>query len=346
MKIVNFKRALVLAAVVFGIADRRDAGADIINEGSGATLRYGYGPMAGGIDANTTHLWRFDEPTGTLADSTTVAATAIPLQFSATTAQQDSILFSPGGAGNSTRRIDTNTSSSANQNIIRAFAEVGEPSSADNLTAAQYNSFFGADGSFTLDFLVRPDFNPGSTPSVSAGMRIFSQEGGDASEPNLFSLTWLGTNQLQLAVSPAGIDFNIPTTGANGFTASGQWFHVGIAYNGNAGAADNTSFYWTLIDGPATVLAQATTAANLAGTYTLAADPATLGNDPGPEWNIGNRPAGNRSFQGALDEFRMSNVARGSGDFIFAIPEPSSFLLLSMAGIGLVGFAARKLMFI
>jgi hypothetical protein len=296
--------------------------ADIIREGSDTTLRYGYGPTAGGLDANTTHLWRFDEPTGTLADSTTVTATAIPLQFAATTAEQPSVLFSPGGAGNSARRIDINTGSGANQNIMRAFADINEASSAnsaDNLSAEQYNSFFGADGSFTLDFLIRPDFNPGSTPSVSAGMRIFSQEGGHSTEPNFFSLTWLGTNQLQLAVVPAGIDFNIPLSGDNAFTASGQWFHVGISYNGDAGATDNTNFYWTLVDGPATALALATEEANLAGSYTLANDPPTVETgQTAPEWNFGNRPSGNRSFVGAFDEFRISNVARDESDFIFA----------------------------
>jgi hypothetical protein len=312
--------AIVLAVAVFHIADNKARG-DIISEGSGATLRYGYGTTAGGLDANTTHLWRLDEPTGTIGDFTTVTATAIPLQYSATTAEQPSILFSTGGATNSARRIDTNTSSGAGANIIRAFADIVESSTADNsdnLTPAQYNSFFGANGAFTIDFLIRPDFNPGSTPNLSAGLRIFSQEGNHAAtEPNYFSLTWLGTNQLQLSTTPGSLNLDIPLTGANAFTATGQWFHVGISYNGDAGMANNTSFYWTLVDGPSTPLAIATTVANLAGTYTLSDDPTTVTSGPGPEWNIGNRPSGNRSFQGALDEFRMSNVARGAGDFIF-----------------------------
>jgi hypothetical protein len=309
--------------------------AAIISQGSGANLRYGYGTTAGGLDANTTHLWRLDESSVPFADSTTVVATAIPLQFMGTGVNQVvSVLQAPGGEPNNGRQIDTNFASSANQNIIRAFAQASDAS--DNMTAAQYNSFFGASGAFTLDFLMRADFGGAPTTEV----RIISGEGSDGSEPNLFSLLWLTSNKLQLTASPGGVEADIPTTGAHALAAS-SWYHVAFAYDGNEGVAGNLKFYWTLVDGPETALAAATTEANLAGSYTFASDPMTVSSDPGPEWSIGNRPAGGRSFDGQLDEIRISNVARGAGEFIF-VPEPSSFTLLGLVVFAFIGSARRN----
>jgi hypothetical protein len=291
--------------------------AAIRSEGTGETLRYGYGETAGGLDANTTHLWRFDDDTSPLADSTTVGATAIPLEYvGGGVGQIDSILKATDGAPNSARQIDNNSGSSAGANIIRALpSATTEPSSDDNLSADQYNSFFGADGAFTIDFLMRSDIT-GELPTTD--IRIFSQEGNDLdTEPNLFSLLWLsGTTTLELVAVPGEVEVAMPTTGDHAYAAS-TWYHVAFAYDGNEGVADNTKFYFTKVDGPDTALAHATEEANLAGTYTFASDPMTITSGPGPEWNIGNRPNGNRAFDGVLDEFRISNVARGADEFIF-----------------------------
>jgi hypothetical protein len=92
-----------------------------------------------------------------------------------------------------------------------------------------------------------------------------------------------------------------------------DWFHVAVAYNGNAGAPDNTRFYWTrLIPGVAR--------ANAIGTGSLTADfdSATMQGD----FSIGNEARdtnGNTgAFIGSIDEVRISSIARTMDDFLFS----------------------------
>jgi len=47
-------------------------------------------------------------------------------------------------------------------------------------------------------------------------------------------------------------------------------------------------------------------------------------------------------YQGLLDEFRISRGALDAGDFLQAVPEPGSFMLLTVAGVGLLLLRRRK----
>jgi hypothetical protein len=137
------KVAVMFATAICGGVVGREIRAAIIHEGSGASLRYGYGATAGGIDANTVHLWHMDEPSSPVVDFSG-HVNAFDLAGSSGTAQQTSILNATGATGsaiNSTRRIGTSTG--GNRYLA---AKTAASNSTDNITADQYNALFGADG--------------------------------------------------------------------------------------------------------------------------------------------------------------------------------------------------------
>jgi hypothetical protein len=337
MRFENYARPGRIAAVVLALCvAANSAKAAIISEGSGATLRYGYGATAGGIDANTAHLWHFDEAAAPFGDSTTIVGNGVSLPSINGTSQVGSILEVGGGAVNKARNF-TATSHRISIGVAT--------DTTDNMTGPQYNSFFGPNGQTSVDFLIRPNFAPSATPTVgTAGMRIMASEGNDGTEPHWISVRWnpdnasgggAPANKLVFELVPGSVTVDIPLSGTNGFTAANQWFHVAFVYDGNEGASNNLKFYWTRVDGPDTALALATSEANLVATTTFGAvgDPFLVTTEPaGPELTFGNRPTGSRAFSGAIDQMRISNVERGAGEFIF-VPEPSSFVLCWLAGI-------------
>jgi hypothetical protein len=220
----------------------------------------------------------------------------------------------------------------------------------------------GADGAFTMEAVIR--FNPNvydptsnafrtaaptAAPGTNAGqypMEIISGE-GDSNGRRLFQfridqIGFGGANtvgpstgntqpRLEFAnlrgiVSNQGIVVNLPTTGQDAINNT-DWFHVAIAYNGAQGTADNIAFYWTKLD-------ESYTEAHLLATAQLNLDPVegltgfALGNETR---DVGTGAGEGESFPGWIDEVRISDIARGPGQFIF-IPEPASALALLMLG--------------
>lgn len=108
----------------------------------------------------------------------------------------------------------------------------------------------------------------------------------------------------------------LPLTGPNAVEA-GQWFHVAASYNGNEGTPNNLSLYWTKIEA-------SRTQADLLIQRQLDTD-LPIGQVDFAIGNIGRNPS-SANFLGVIDEIRISEVARGSGDFIF-VPEPCASLL-------------------
>ena len=193
-----------------------------------------------------------------------------------------------------------------------------------------------------MDFLIRLDFAPTALQTTSGGLRILSQEGGNGTEPNIIALVLraVGTdNVLQFQGFGSGnVNLVIPTTGTNGFLASGDWFHAAFAYNGDETSSDNVSLYWTKVNG----VADATSVANLIGTATVTSDVPTVLSGPGPEFNFGTITS-NKALPGAIDEFRISNIGRTADQFIF-VPEPSSIMLatISLIGMGLIRMRSKQ----
>lgn len=315
----------------------RDASASIINEGSGATLHYGYGATAGGLDANTSHYWSLDEAGTPFADAGSVVD-LIPMASQTTTASVSSILFSAGGATNNARRIGT-TGTGANR--ITAFANTTN-TLADNLSVAQANSFFGSNGAMTVDLLIRPDFSLSDT--IGSVMRIINQENDEVNPQNLFLGYDANANAaghlIEFGVGGPTLKMAVPTTGDHALV-SGAWYHFAATYNGNESGTNNVKFYWTRVNGPS----DTTTAANLVSTDTFTADPSIL--TLRPEFTFGNETNGtiNKSFFGAFDEIRISSIDRdpsGTGAGFIFVPEPSSIVLIGISLMGLASVAGRR----
>ena len=175
----------------------------------------------------------------------------------------------------------------------------------------------GANGEFTIEAMVNL-----TTISNGNEQQIITKYGGDGT----FQFRIAG-GDLSFVKVDGGIQnlaTAIPTTGDDAFVAN-EWFHLAVAYNGSENTADNLKLYWTKVDA-------SRTEANEIFSGNLTAD--LEAGDSGTY--MSERPGGDgEEVAGLMDEMRISNIARGSGDMMFAIPEPSTFALvaLSMAGL-------------
>jgi hypothetical protein len=250
-------------------------------------------------DPDTLHLWHFDEGSGgSLAYDAVAGGIPVSKQSGATLGNAGFTGF--GKAGNT---------SAASNAILRS--SVNSP----GLIPAPV----GAGGAFTYEALINV-----SRIDVSQQIFAMDQNGGLSSRPFWFRIVNGVLNVKDIANGPIDYNAAIPTTGVDAFVAN-EWFHVAVTYDGNDNVADNLKFYWTRVD-------DSRTEANLIGT-TTAVDLSTTAT---AVYGIGNafRTVGSgvtSNLEGSIDEVRLSGVARGADQFIFAVPEPASF------ATGLVG---------
>ena len=86
----------------------------------------------------------------------------------------------------------------------------------------------------------------------------------------------------------------------------------------------------------------ANTVATSVGTGTLVNDLAATAADFAIGAEARNSSGNTGQFLGLIDEVRISGVARGPGDFIFAVPEASAFWLAAFSMVSSwVGFRRR-----
>lgn len=257
------------------------------------------------VDSDTLHLWHFDLDQGATA---TTAPDAV----------------SPGGVGVSNQSGSTwgntsfpgfdragNTGAAANS-IIRSSA------TAANLQPAQV----GAGGAFTYEAII-------STTTMSGNQTIFAMDAN--ANANRIHLFRFNNNNLQffnlLEGATASYSTPIPTTGVDAYVAN-EWFHVAVTYDGTANTAGNLKLYWTRVDA-------SRTEANLIGSHQMVNDLSTTAE---AVFGIGNdfrtTGSGNVSnLEGSIDEVRLSGIARGADQMLFAIPEPSTALLGALGGL-------------
>lgn len=290
MKKVLFQLALLMAAMAASVP-------------CGAALRLPYRP-----DAQTLHLWHFDDPANapTIADA--VASNAIPLTVSGTPAGSatNAALGVPSfsGLGNSLQILDKN-----------AFAKGGVFTN----TASFANPETGA---FTFEAIVKFDVNPLGS---SNNMQIICGDSNSA----LTNRGW------QFRINTKGeMEFNIlsgsdsdnckkaplPNSGPDA-AVPGKWYHIAVTCTGDNPAGHTPAniliFYWTLLDKNRT---RASQLAQFFLTRPLNGDPIgkTL-----PSLGIGgncrlvNGPANSEGLIGAIDEVRISNVARQPNEMAF-----------------------------
>ena len=123
---------------------------------------------------------------------------------------------------------------------------------------------------------------------------------------------------------PNGSTLFTTTSGLIPTLTTTDWYHFAVTFDGNNAGGSPLKFYWTKVDPNAPQ-------ANLVQTFSSTATGAYA---VGGSFQVGHW--GGQNFDGQVDEFRISNVARGSGDFIFAVPEPTTTLSILLGAAGLL----------
>jgi len=185
------------------------------------------------------------------------------------------------------------------------------------ISSVPQSALQGADGAFTYEALVK-------LSGIGSEQTILAHD-GTATRGFLFRIQ---NGQLSFYTGSGSVTATIPTAGSNAF-AAGQWFHVAVTYDGLEGVSDNLRFYWTAL-----ATTPRPTAANLAGTATLAADlPGGVMNPLG----VGTTTRSPYRFElaGLIDEVGISGHARTAEELANFGPPPSPVEVVDADGDGL-----------
>jgi hypothetical protein len=252
------------------------------------------------VDGNTLQLWHLDDPSGQ-ATANSAGSLAIYNWGDVGTLGGASL------AGLSTAYQSSTTANSDMQ-------------SSGNISWGA-GSMMGTDGAFTWDMALRPD----EAANSGAGTQMLMQHGGNQMQLKLnydgsgdVHLTmWDGVNSATLFYQ----QLDTATLGGNEYAAN-EWFHLGVTYDGTSAG----KVYWTKLG------AGYTGTANELASFSMS--------DMVPADNYlgigGIANLGGSVFNGAIDEIRISDIARDSNEFL-AIPEPATLGLLMSAGIVILG---------
>ncbi len=276
------------------------------------------------VDANTPHLYHFSEAAG-VSLSANAGSLGLKVQtFDASPVPGSAVTTVLGAAGPSgfgnAADFGTNIDYLAGFDANNTGAFQTDQSATVLSPDAVAMSTLGINGTnpFTLEAMVKFSADPTSNHEIictdsSAGTRGFqfritntAPTGGTAGKYLEFNLIGVAGAQRKALIPTLALDK------VNGYAAN-TWFHVAFVYTGTT-----CQFYWTKVDPTVTAphaLAPLdnSNAAGSALTITAAAatitGPLIFGNE--------NRAAAAEGLRGAIDEVRISNVARAAGDFVF-----------------------------
>jgi len=195
-------------------------------------------------------------------------------------------------------------------------------------------------GAFTYEALVRPDFDPNTTDGNS-NMEIISMD-DEGGRPFQFKFRSRGSNDVPLVLEFINIEGTageehltapVPTAGPHQIVAS-TWYHAAVTFNGNTNDPNNLKVYWTALGSGATSANPlVVTNESLGGTGM-----AGLITTPDGDFCVGNeaRSASSEALLGALDEVRISRVARAADQFLLSEPRPEITSITVNQGAGQV----------
>jgi hypothetical protein len=309
---------------------------------SQAGLQVPYAP-----DADTLHLWHFDDPTNGPTPADFVSATDAVVSASITLTNFGSGATSSGAAPGTppytniflrSQAANANLGGSLNilaggglgANAGKAYAWCGTTNNIGGYLADTSSFKNNSSGAFTFEALLYvqgPVFATtngteweilcGDSQGENGGRSWqFRMQPGATPSLNLNFITATGGTSPNL--SPL-----LPTSGPDALSVS-NWYHVAVTYTGNTPTNGDTacvvSFYWTYFDA-------GRTNADLLASFTNAAW-GTLGGGPIPA--VGgsarrNNGVGNSGgFEGLIDEVRVSDIARSPSQMAFVSGGPQN----------------------
>ena len=264
------------------------------------------------LDEHTLHLWHLDEKKPPFVDAAIRGTSLEGLQNGAVPG-----LASLPGLKNAVS-FKLNVGGTPGLSDLRGAILTAKPNlltgPGDNVNSDF--RYFGQDGAFTYEMVVKLDLLPKDAASVA--LALLTMEGDD--EDRIFNFRieregFLAFFPLPHGAAVGGGVATIPTTGPHAVDTT-SWFHVAVTYDGNSGATNNLKLYWTRLGNGAT-------AANCIGSGALSSDfngntgDLAIGNEA--RSFLGNSEA--EPFPGLIDEVRISGVARHPSDFFFVAPK-------------------------
>ena len=261
-------------------------------------------------DANTLFLLHFDEAAGgtVTANAGIKGGNFYSCNLSAASATPPTVTTMLGAAGYVNGATDFHNCAvnpttgylfGYDFNNSGAYQGEGTAPAADALAMTNLNIGNGGQSPFTIEALIQP-------ATIAGNQEIICTDSSGGSRAFQFRIS-AGALQFAFITGGQAITVPIPTTGPQAFVA-GAWYHVAVTYNGTI-----ATLYWTKLD-PANGAANAlgTQALTLGASSGAVVGPLCIGNE--------NRGAAGEQFMGSIDEVRISNVARASGQMQFFSP--------------------------
>lgn len=285
-------------------------------------------------DADTLHLWHFDDPTNYVNGVNTVTDAVAAGGITLTN-------FGLGGPPYTNIFLATNGAAPALHDVLSILPGDGgaaaAPSHALSAGPADMDpSLFvnSSSGAFAFEAIINPQGNIFSSSAGSGDWEIFCGDNsvgtrgwqfrlqnGPAPSLNCNFISQSGGSAVPNVVAP------LPLSGIDAL-ATNTWYHVAVTFTGYAPTNNDTpgvvTFYWTLLDSNRTN-------ADFLASFTNSAW-GTLGGTPSPAVGGSERTThgvGNgEGFQGFIDEVRVSDLALSPGDMAFttnAVVNPPTF---------------------
>jgi autotransporter-associated beta strand protein len=279
-------------------------------------------------DVNTLHLWHLDELAAPAIDavSNPPGTNCINLANGATLGTN-----SYAGFGTALSTGQDDSSGAVRSQFLSPVP--GNPNTATGpfTFASTINRAFTLEANVLIGF--DPAKNLGTTANGgnnrNAPCQIMAIEGGSGARIFQFRISHVGTapggtgNPLvkfvpyvtfeNVTAGQPTIFADIPTNGPDAIL-SNQWYHVAVSYNGVPSTTNNIKFYWTLLNSTNDSCHQIP----ITSVQTTCSGP-TVSSSAACSFEIGNQARNNNgNFLGLIDEVRISNIERGSGQMMFA----------------------------